>query len=154
MNTLMKDHSSNGHRPATSFSGLFHDHMSRIFDDTFWGFNGLERKTTVPVNVRTTGKGFELEVVAPGHKKEDFKISVSRNVLTIALEHQEENDQQNKQEGWSRREYRKHSFTRSFSIDDTIDTGNITAAYTNGILHLSMPQKEQAQPVSQTIVVQ
>jgi len=157
MNTLMKRNSSNGNTPST-FSGmvdkLFQNNLNRVFDDDVWGFTGLDRTVNVPVNVRETDKSFELDVVAPGHAKEDFKINVNGETLTVSLEHKEENSQQNKEEGWLRKEYKKQSFSRSFSMDDTIDANKITAKYLNGILHLILLKKEGAQKVSRNIEIQ
>ncbi len=157
MNTLMKRNNGNGNLPATSFSGMvdkiFQDNLNRFFDDDFWGFGGLDRSVNVPVNVRQTDKSYELELVAPGLKKEDFKINVNGDMLTIGFEHQEDNNQQNKDEGWLRKEYKMRSFSRSFSLDDTIDVSKATAKYADGILHLSLPKKEGAQTISRTIEI-
>lgn len=157
MNTLIKRTNGTSKLPATSFGGLvdkfFQDNLSRFFDDDFWGFNGLDRNANVPVNVRQTDKSYELELVAPGLKKEDFKINVNGDMLTVSLERQEENNQQDPNEGWLRKEYRMRSFSRSFNLGDTIDVGKITAEYSDGILQLSLPIKEGAQPISRTIEI-
>lgn len=158
MTNLMKRSSSNGNMPATSFSGLvdrfFQDNMSRFFDDEFWGFNGLNRNVSVPVNVRETDKNFEMELVAPGLKKDDFKINVNGDMLTVSFEHKEENNQQNEDQSWLRKEYRMQSFSRSFNLDDTVDANKITAKYSDGILHLTLPKKEGSQRISRTVQIQ
>jgi HSP20 family protein len=140
-----------------SFGGLvdkiFEENLNRFLDDDFWQFKGLDRSVNVPVNVRQTDKTFELEVVAPGLKKEDFKINVNGDTLTVSLEHKEENNQQNKEEGWLRKEYRMQSFTRSFNLGETVDTNKIVAKYDNGILNLTLPKKEGAQAVSRKIEI-
>lgn len=157
MNTLMKRNNGNGNVPATSFSSMvdkiFQDNLSRFFDDDFWGFSGLDRHTNVPVNVRQTDKSYELEVVAPGLRKEDFKINVSGDMLTVSFEQQEHNNQQNKDEGWLRKEYKQRSFSRSFNLDDTVDLNKVEATYRDGILQLSLPIKEGAKPISRTIEI-
>ncbi len=156
MNSLMKR--TNGHVPAATFSGMvdkfFQNNVGRFFDDGFWGFNGVERATSVPVNIRETDKAYYLELVAPGLKKEDFKVSLGNDMLTVSFEQREEQSKQNESEGWLRKEYRHRSFSRSFSLDDTLDAGKINAAYRDGILHLEIPKKEGAQTVSRTIAVQ
>ena len=156
MNTLMKK--SNGSMPATSFSGLvdkiFQNNVNRLLDDDFWGFSNVAQNVNVPVNLKETDKSYELELVAPGLKKEDFKINVHRDMLTISFEHQEEQSHQNESADWLRKEYQKRSFTRSFSLDDAIDTNKISAKYTDGILHVSLQKKEGAQAVSRTIDIE
>jgi len=155
MNTLMKR--TNGNLPATTFNSLvdrlFPNNVSRFFDDDFWGFNGIAQNVNVPVNIRETDKNYELYLVAPGLRKEDFKVNVSGDMLTIGFEQQEENNDQDKQEGWLRREYRKRSFTRSFNLEDTIDANKIEAKYTDGILQLILPKKEELRSVSRTIEI-
>lgn len=160
MNTLMKrNNNGNGTLPATSLSfgglvdKLFQDKLGRLFDDDVWGFSGLDRTVNVPVNVRQTDNNYELELVAPGLKKEDFKIDVNGDMLTVSFEHQEQNDRQNDEEGWLRKEYRLRSFTRNFNLDDSIDVNKVTAKYTDGILKLSLPIKEGAKPISRTIEI-
>lgn len=158
MNTLMKRANGNSELPVTRFGGMvdkiFQDNLSRFFDDDFWGFGStLNREVNVPVNIRQTDKSYQLEFVAPGLKKEDFKINVSRDMLTVSFEHSEENKQQGQHERWLHKEYKTRSFSRSFNIDDTVDVNQIEAKYSDGILHLSLPIKENAKPISRTIEI-
>lgn len=143
--------------PSKPVSGwvdrLLNENLNRIFNDDFWGFNGVEQSVNVPVNIRETDKSYELELVAPGLKKEDLKLNVSNNQLTISFEQKEENKQENQSEGWIRNEYRMQSFTRSFTLDDSVDVNKIDAAYNNGILHVTLPKKEAAQRISKTIQI-
>ena len=94
-----------------------------------------------------------MSIIAPGLKKEDFKLNVTNELLTISYEQKEEQSNENKELGWLRKEYKMQSFTRSFRLDDSVDSNNITASYDNGILHLSLPKKESAQRISKTITV-
>ena len=155
MNTLMKK--TNGNLPATSFSSLvdklFQNNLNRVFEDDFWGFGNVSQHVSVPVNIRETDKSYELHVVAPGLKKENFKINVQGNMLTVSVEHQEEQNQQNNTGGWLRNEYQKRSFTCTFNLDDAIDAGTINAKYSDGILELSLPKREGAQTRSRTIEI-
>ncbi len=157
MNTLIKKSNGNGYKPAT-FNGIvdkiFHNDINRFFDDDFWGFNGLERQVNVPVNVRETGNSYELEVVAPGLKKEDFKVQVNGDVLNISFEQEQRANEQNDKEGWLRREYKTKAFSRSFTLDDAADTNKITAQYTDGILRLTIGKKEGSGAISRTIEIQ
>src|SRR5271165_1454206 len=98
MNTLMKKTNGNGNTPATTFSGLvdkiFQNNVNRLFDDDFWGFGNVSQNVSVPVNVKETDKSYEMELVAPGLKKEDFKVNVHGEMLSVSFEHQEEQNQQ------------------------------------------------------------
>jgi HSP20 family protein len=94
-----------------------------------------------------------MSLVVPGLRKEDFKLSVNNDLLTISYEQKEEQTEQNKTEGWIRNEYKMKSFNRNFNLDDTVDVNKITASYDSGILHLTLPKKESAQKLSKTIEV-
>lgn len=141
-------------RPLANLVGqLFNENLNRFFNDDFWGFNGVEQQVSVPVNVKETGNAYEMQLVAPGLRKEDFKLNVTNDLLTVSFEQKEEQQQQPEGEGWLRKEYRMQSFTRSFSLDDSVDINKISAAYNDGILHLTLPKKENAQRVSKSIEV-
>jgi HSP20 family protein len=140
----------------STFTGLidrwFQDNLNNFFnDDDSWGFTGLQQTTGIPVNVRETDKNYELDLVAPGLKKEDFQLNVSDDMLTVSFERRDK--QENRDQDWSRREYKIQSFTRSFNLDDTVDANNISAEYHQGILHLILPKKEGAQKISRQVEV-
>jgi len=85
-------------------------------------------------------------------KKEDFKINIDKNVLSISSEKKNENSQEGKK--FSKREYSYTSFTRSFTLPETIDHNKIDAAYVDGILRLTIAKKEEAKVQSREIAVQ
>ena len=103
-------------------------------------FNQTDRKGFVPVNVKETEKSYQLEVVAPGFEKTDFKVNLDQNLLTISAEKKDEVKQENQKQ--IRREYSYRSFKRSFTLDEKIDATNIEASYINGVLTLNLPKKE------------
>ena len=106
------------------------------------------------MNIRETDKTYELELSAPGLQKQDFRLNIEGDMLTISAAHTEENSKENKNEGWFRKEFKKGQFTRSFNLDDTVDAGKISAKYEDGILYLSIPKKEHAQKVTRSIEIQ
>lgn len=111
-----------------------------------WGLsNNSFTNTTIPsVNIRETNDNFEVEMAAPGMDKNDFKIELSNNMLTIGSE--KENRQVENENGkYSRREFSYQSFQRSFHLSkDVVDAENISARYENGVLYVNIPKKEQA----------
>lgn len=157
MTTLIK-RNANGQAPATTFSGLvdqlFQDNLGRFFDDQNWGLTGGAARRHVPVNIRDNGNAWLLDVIAPGFDKADFKLQMANGLLTISAEHKEEKQEDKAERSWIRREYRHEAFTRSFSLDDTIDTDHVEAKYNNGVLQLTLPKKAEAQPISRSIEIQ
>lgn len=132
----------NGHLPST-FPALFDDFFGRElfnWDNSNYSSTG----TTVPaVNIRETGEHFEVEMAAPGMDKNDFKIELNGNTLTISSQKQQE--QKTEEDGYSRREFSYRSFQRSFVLPkEVVDDNGIAARYENGLLHLTIPKKEQA----------
>jgi HSP20 family protein len=125
--------------------------LNRLFDDDFWGLSGSSSR--VPVNIRETDKTYEMEIIAPGLKKEDFQVSMENKLLTVSFEHKEEEKDANNREGYLRQEYRRQSFTRSYTLDESVDPEKISAQYKDGVLHLSLPKKEGAQRITKNIQV-
>jgi HSP20 family protein len=148
---------SNGHQPTKSLGNvvdnLFQNSLRRFFDDNFWEGDAGLKNGTAPVNIRETEQSYELDVIAPGCKKEDFNISINDNVLTISFISKEQNSESDRKIGWARNEYVQRSFTRNFTLDDTVDLDNINATYTDGILRLVMAKNEKAKKMSKNIEV-
>lgn len=114
-------------------------------------FNNPERKGSVPVNVKETEKSYLLEVVAPGFEKNDFKVNLDQDLLTISAEKKSEAKAENEKQ--VRREYNFRSFKRSFTLDEKIDATNIEASYVNGVLTLNLPKKEAVKAAATEIVI-
>lgn len=112
-------------------------------------------KSTPSVNVKETDNAFTVELAAPGLKKEDFKISVEKNVLTISSELKKEVDSSIEQGKYSKREFGYSSFSRSFTLDEkSTDIENISASYEAGILNVSIPKKSEPEKAKKTIEIQ
>lgn len=136
--------------PFNLVDQFFQNSLSRFFDD---GFSSSFARQQVPVNIEETDKSYELEFVAPGLKKEDFKISLDGDNLTVSFEHRQEDRQEKRNGKWLRQEFRMQSFRRSFKLDNTVNPEQISAKYEDGVLHLSLPKKEGQQKPSKTIQV-
>jgi len=128
-----------------TWSNFFNDFLNRDWFD--WNNQNYSlTNTTIPsVNIKETGDEFEVEMAAPGMKKQDFKIELNNNVLTISSEKQEENETK-EGKNVTRREFSYQSFSRSFALPAIVETDKITAKYENGLLKLNIPKKEEAKP--------
>lgn len=103
----------------------------------------FEHASAPAVNVTETDDQFELDVQAPGFNKEQFNVKLEDEQLTISATTEAEHE--NKVAKVTRREFSRHSFTRTFSVPaNTVDTERIEAAYENGILRIKLPKLEAA----------
>lgn len=101
---------------------------------------GKDMASNVPsVNIIANENDWQIEMSAPGFSKEDFKVSMEKDVLTVSAEHKTASDKTEK--NYSRREFTVGSFSRTFHVKENIvNTENITASYENGILNITLPK--------------
>ncbi|GGG51247.1 Hsp20/alpha crystallin family protein [Epilithonimonas arachidiradicis] len=130
---------------------LFPASPRTLFDDFFsrelfnWGNNNFSstRSTLPSVNIKEQDDRFEVEVAAPGMEKQDFKITLEGNLLTISSEKKTKAEENNAQ--YMRKEFSYQSFSRSFELaKDVVDEERIEATYDNGVLRLLIPKTEKA----------
>lgn len=124
--------------------------MPALFEDFFkpwneWFENGgnlFGRSLTIPsVNITETNQEYQVSLAAPGLKKDDFKIDVAGNMLTISSEKEETKEEKEKK--FTRKEYNYISFSRSFTLPEEVNREKIEAKYEDGLLKLSLPKKEE-----------
>lgn len=112
--------------------------------EDFWGADNIFaddffrlRKNWMPaVNIKDEKTAFEIEVAAPGLKKEDFNVKVENGVLVISAEREETKEETETE--YTRKEFSYRSFERSFSLPDNVDPNSITAKYVDGVLKLAL----------------
>ncbi len=117
--------------------------FSDLFDQVF--FNNFDNDSKVAcrkpaTNIVENENNFELSLAVPGLGKEDIKIDLEDNLLTISSEKEDEKEDVN----YSRREFTYQNFSRSFTLPKTVDTEKIKADYKNGILFVTLPKIEEA----------
>lgn len=123
---------------------MFPTLMNEFFKPDWFG--GMERfENTLPaVNIKETETDFELELAIPGRKKEDFNVEIDNSVMTISMEAKTEDEVS--QEHFTRKEFSYRSFTRSFTLPETVNEDKIEASYIDGILKFRLPKREEALP--------
>lgn len=143
---LVKFSNGNQSRGIDHWSGNFFD---SLFNDTFVSDRLVSR---VPaVNISESDEAYHIELAAPGLGKSDFKINVDQEVLTISAE--QKSDQVDEQKKYSKREYSYTSFTRSFTLPESVDHNSIDANYADGVLRVTIGKKEDAKIVSRLVEV-
>lgn len=137
METLVK---RNGLFPTVNT--FFDDFISRdLFDWNDKNFTAIG--SNLPsVNLKETDDKLQVELAAPGMKKEDFKVEIDNNTLLISSEKEEEKEETRKKDNYIRKEFNYQSFFRSFSLPEYIDESKIEANYKDGILHVNIAKKE------------
>ncbi len=114
------------------------------FLDSFLNDNAYSQNSNFnfpAVNINESKDDYQLEFNVPGRNKEDFKITVEKNILTFSYDKKEEAKDENKKQ--VKKEFSLQSFKRSFTLDEKIAADNIAAKYENGILTLTLPKKEE-----------
>jgi HSP20 family protein len=116
-----------------------------VFSDSFFRENFLNDSdwaTSPAVNIAEDKDSFHIEVAAPGLGKDDFHINVEKGVLEISSEKETSNE--TKDSKYHRKEFSYSSFKRTFSLPEYTDTEKIKASYSNGVLNVSVPKKDEA----------
>jgi HSP20 family protein len=127
----------------------FDDIFESMLNESFLTDRMISR---VPaVNISETDGHYHIELAAPGLKKEDFKVNLDRDVLTVSAEKQME--QTNNDRKYNKREYSYSSFVRSFTLPDSADDANIEAEYTDGVLKINVAKMEEAKMASRKIEI-
>ncbi len=124
--------------------------LDRFFEGNWMDWsnsNFAGSNSTLPaVNIHENEDEYQIGVAAPGMKKEDFKLNYDNGQLIISSEHKEEK-KAGDGDKYLRREFSYQSFQRMFSIpENLVDADKITAKYTDGILYVTLPKKEEAKP--------
>jgi len=144
--TLVKFNSDN--KKNNSLSN-FNNAFDSIFNDTFFSDRLMTR---VPAaNISETADRYHVELAAPGLKKEDFKLKLERDVLTIAAEQANQNDEVER--SYAKREFSYSSFVRAFTLPESANAEGIEAKYIDGVLCIDIPKREEAKMVTRQIEV-
>ena len=144
--TLVKFNSDkNKNTNLPGFNSVF----DSIFNDTFFSDRMMTR---VPAaNISETADHFHVELAAPGLKKEDFKLKLERDVLSISVEQTSQNDQQER--SYAKREFSYNSFLRAFTLPESANAEGIEAKYNDGMLCIDIPKREEAKMVTRQIEI-
>jgi len=111
----------------------------------------LENNWVPAMNVKETKDKFDIEIAAPGFNKKDFQISIENGLLKISAEHKEEEEE--KDEDFTRREFNYNSFYRSFTLPENVNEEEvIDATYKRGILKLVLNKLQMEETVQKRVI--
>lgn len=138
---------------TTQALAKLNERMPTVFDDFFKPWNemfdgGIWGKTmNIPaVNIVENKDEYVVSIAAPGLKKDDFKIDVDGNMLTISSEKVETKEE--KERKFTRKEYNFMTFSRSFTLPEEVFREKIEARYEDGVLRILLPRKEEAKKLT------
>ena len=134
--SIIRYNTANDFTP-TSFSNL----IDRFFSESVARSGGSSYSFVPKVDVLENEKAFVINVAVPGVSKEDFKIDLNDNYLTISGERKFKNEKS--EHNFHSVETQYGSFSRSFSLPENVDAAGISAQYNNGILEISVPKDEK-----------
>ncbi len=124
------------------YDNMFTDLLStdRLLTNDFF----MENKWIPAMNIKENDENFEIEVAAPGFKKEDFEIVYENGVIRISVEHKEEIEE--KEDTFTKREFNYQSFSRSFTLPENVNEDEkIEATYNHGILKLVLTKLKESE---------
>jgi|JI10StandDraft_1071094.scaffolds.fasta_scaffold1231728_1 HSP20 family protein len=126
--------------PETSLFPGFSNWLDDFFPDNGDFPKPSVRGVSIPaVNVTENKDAFKLKVAAPGFRKDDFKLEIRNGYLIISGEAKEEKE--DKDEKFTRQEYRYSTFSRTFTLPENVKGEAITAEYTDGVLKVTLPKR-------------
>lgn len=120
-----------GRDPLKMFEDVFNDKVSPFFSSMV--------APSFKVDISEDDTAIFIEADMPGVKKEDIKVSMEDDVLTISAERNQQEEE--KKKGYHRIERTWGSLSRSFTVGENVDPENIEAAYDNGVLKIKVPKK-------------
>ena len=124
------------------------ERMTRMFDSSYRGGNeddwALGGSWAPAVDIYEKDGNIVLKAELPGVDPKDVDVRVENNLLTLRGERKFDNEV--KRDNYHRVERSYGSFSRSFTLPNVVDTANIKAEYRDGVLHMTLPKREEAKP--------
>ena len=124
-----------GHRELDPFASMFRQLERGRFPN--WQ---VDESFSPAVDIKETDKELIVSAEMPGMKKEDIKVEIDGDLLTLKGERSAETKKETDRYHITERSY--GSFERSFQLPETVDSDKVQASYKDGVLHLNIPKQE------------
>lgn len=126
---------------------------NEIFNRSISDFLGADTTLNLPAsNIVEESDRYILELAAPGLEKENFKITLGKNYITISADTEEVKNENGEEGKFTRREYNYRKFKRSFMLPKMVNKEEISASYANGILAVTLLKKEEAKEKDPVVI--
>lgn len=146
MNALSK------YRSTPGTKSLFDSFIEDFFNGDISNFIGSDSAAFQPaVNISETDQEFLIDVAAPGFEKTDFELKIEGDQLNIRGTHEVSGEKTDRK--FTRREFYKGAFLRSFTVPDNVNKNELSAVYENGVLRVRLPKSADAKPMIRTIEI-
>ncbi|MFA7118580.1 MAG: Hsp20/alpha crystallin family protein [Sphaerochaetaceae bacterium] len=122
-----------------------------MFNDMMTGF-GLGPSSVPAVDIQENDKDYVIEAELPGYKENEVEVNVEKHVLRLSSVKQSQKEEKDAKK-YLMRERCYQSFSRSFSLPEDVDESAIEGKFANGVLTVTLPKKELAQPKRITIKI-
>jgi HSP20 family protein len=129
--------------PARDLAGMEIERLNRMFEDLYGEAFGQSRVPPVDI-FETDDREVVLKAELPDMKREDISLTFENGVLTLTGERRSEHDA--RRENYHRMERHHGTFSRSFTLPNTVDAARITASYKDGVLTVRLPRRDEAKP--------
>lgn len=130
----------------STFRRFGHHHYHK-FNNSFWAKKFMKYSRSVPINIKETESAWEIEVFAPGYSREDIKLSVKDDILSIKGKAKEASKELKYQE------FPHKLFEREIALNGKVIVAEISAKYKNGTLVITLPKTPEAQKPAQEIKI-
>lgn len=124
-----------------------------LLDELFhssWNIEVPALNQLPPVNIIENDRDFLVSLAVPGKTKDDFEIAIDNGILSLATKEKKEKVLEKGK--FKRKEFDFNYFKRTFIIPDSVDSSNIDCHYKNGVLQLTLPKYEEAQPQPRKLI--
>ncbi|MDX1446704.1 Hsp20/alpha crystallin family protein [Lishizhenia sp.] len=125
--------------------------LSDFFDESWMKNRFSNASWSTAVNVVDNEENYEIEVAAPGLKKDEFSVSCENGVLNISGQTKKEDEE--KKKNYTRKEFSSKSFSKSFTLPENVDANHIDATYNDGVLKLTLHKVQKELPPKKEITI-
>jgi len=114
--------------------------------------SNYENFSTPKVNISENFTNFVVALAVPGHRKEDFQIEVEEKTLKVSVINATE-EQTEENTKYTLKEFNSTNFSRKFKLPKSVNTEDINASYTNGILEITLPKLEEEKQIKRMVEI-